>query len=199
MKGLHEQTYYEILEVAPGATPKEIQRAYEHAKETFQADSLAVYSLFTAKEIEEIQSAIEEAYRVLMEEALQKGYDQSHVLGRTPETSPVTPETTVPLRGRKPCLPPPAPLSQAGEEPYRGRTLKLLRERMSIDLETIAQETRINRKTLELIEEEVLDKLPPLVYLKGFLKGYARSLGLDPAKVVEGYLRFLEEEKKKIP
>ena len=54
MKGIEEQTYYEILEVSPTATAKEIQKAYERAKETFHTDSLAVYSLFTEKEIEGI-------------------------------------------------------------------------------------------------------------------------------------------------
>jgi curved DNA-binding protein CbpA len=198
MKGIDEQTYYEILEVSPTATPKEIQKAYEHAKETFHTDSLAVYSLFTEHEIQEIQVAIEEAYRVLMDGALRKSYDQSHyqILGQQKLEKP--PEIPVPLREKKP---PPASADvpvHVGDEIYRGKTLKQIRERMSIDLETIAQETRINLKTLELIEEEDLEKLPPLVYLKGFLKGYAQSLGLDPHKVVEEYLHFLEEEKRKI-
>ena len=78
MKWIGEQTYYEVLEVSPTATTKEIQMAYEHAKETFHSDSLAVYSLFSEEEINEIQKAIEEAYRVLMDEALRKRYDQSH-------------------------------------------------------------------------------------------------------------------------
>jgi len=198
MKGIDEQTYYEILEVSPAATPKEIQKAYEHAKETFHTDSLAVYSLFTEQEIQEIQVAIEEAYRVLMDEALRKGYDQSHyqILGQQKLEKP--PDVPVPLREKKP---PPASEDvpvRVGEEIYRGKTLKQIRERMSIDLETIAQETRINLKTLEFIEGEDVEKLPPLVYLKGFLKGYAQSLGLDPHKVVEEYLHFLDEEKKKI-
>ena len=68
---------------------------------------------------------------------------------------------------------------------------------MGIDLKTVCIETKINMKILEWIEEEVLDKLPPLVYLKGFLKGYAQSLGLDPPKVIEGYLLFLNESKKR--
>jgi cytoskeletal protein RodZ len=85
----------------------------------------------------------------------------------------------------------------AGEGIYRGETLRQIRERMGIDLETIAQETRINMKILESIEDETMEKLPPLVYLKGFLRGYAQSLGLDPQKVVEGYLHFLTEGKKK--
>jgi cytoskeletal protein RodZ len=86
-----------------------------------------------------------------------------------------------------------------GGEVYRGKTLRQIRERMGIDLETVAQETRINMKTLEWIEGEDMEKLPPLVYLKGFLKGYAQSLGLDPLKVVEEYLLFLEEQRKKPP
>jgi curved DNA-binding protein CbpA len=198
MKGIDEQTYYEILEVNPTATPKEIQKAYEHAKETFHTDSLAVYSLFTDREIEQILVAIEEAYRVLMDEALRKSYDQSHyqILGQQRVETPL--EIPVPRREKKP---PPAPADvpiHGGEEIYRGKALKQVRERMSIDLETIAQETRINLKTLELIEGEDLEKLPPLVYLKGFLKGYAQSLGLNPHKVVEDYVHFLNEEKKKI-
>ena len=51
MKSIKDQTYYEILEINPTATVKEIQRAYEHAKETFHADSLAVYSLFSEEEV----------------------------------------------------------------------------------------------------------------------------------------------------
>jgi len=198
MKGIDEQTYYEILEVSPAATPREIQKAYEHAKETFHTDSLAVYSLFTEQEIQGIQVAIEEAFRVLMDEELRKSYDQSHyqILGQQKLEKP--PEIPAPLREKKP---PPASADvpvHGGEEIYRGKTLRQIRERMSIDLETIAQETRINLKTLELIEGEDLEKLPPLVYLKGFLKGYAQSLGLDPHKVVEEYVHFLDEEKKKI-
>jgi len=199
MKGIDEQTYYEILEVSPTATLKEIQKAYEHAKETFHIDSLAVYSLFTEQEIQEIQVVIEEAYRVLMDEALRKSYDQSHyqILGQQKLEKP--PEIPVPLRERKP-LPASADVPvRVGDEIYRGKTLKQIRERMSIDLETIAEETRINLKTLESIEGEDLEKLPPLVYLKGFLKGYAQSLGLDPHKVVEEYIRCMDEEKKKIP
>src|SRR4030043_931540 len=91
MKRIEEQTYYEILEVSPTATAKEIQMAYEHAKETFHADSMAVYSLFSDEEVKEIQEAIEEAFRVLMDEALRRNYDQSHfqpVGGQPPEKPP---------------------------------------------------------------------------------------------------------------
>ena len=197
MKGIEEQTYYEVLEVTPTASAKEIQKAYEHAKETFHQDSLAVYSLFTEQEINGIQVAIEEAYRVLMDEALRKSYDQSHF--RTPGgpkwEKPL--EIQVISREKRPLPSSVSVPMSTGEVVYRGRTLKQIRERMGIDLEIISQETKINKKTLESIEEEDLERLPALVYLKGFLRGYAQSLGLDPQKVLEGYLSFLDEDKKK--
>ena len=68
---------------------------------------------------------------------------------------------------------------------------------MGVELQTISKETKINIKVLEWIEEEAFEKLPALVYLKGFLKSYAQSLGLDPQKVIEEYMRLMEESKKK--
>jgi flagellar biosynthesis protein FlhG len=197
MKGIEEQTYYEILEVSPTATAKEIQMAYEHAKETFHSDSLAIYSLFSEEEIKEIQVAIEEAYRVLMDEALRKRYDQSHF--QTPGGQRW--EKPSEIQGvpweKKPSLPFMDLSINTGEEVFRGKTLKQIRERMGIELKTVAAETKINMKILEWIEEETLEKLPALVYLKGFLRGYAQSLGLEPQKVIEGYVQFLNESKKK--
>ena len=197
MKRIEEQTYYEILEVSPTATIKEIQMAYERAKETFHFDSMAVYSLFSEEEISKIQATIEEAYRVLIDEALRKHYDQSHL--QTSEKG----KWERPLEGQRISKEKKGSLSFSdlsiddNEEVYRGKTLKQIRERMGIDLKTISAATKINVKILEWIEEEDGEKLPTLVYLKGFLRGYAQSLGLDPQKVIEGYLQFLSESKKK--
>jgi len=157
MKGIKEQTYYEILEVSPTATAKEIQMAYEHAKETFHSDSLAIYSLFSEEEIKEIQVAIEEAYRVLMDEALRKRYDQSHF--QTPggqQWEKPSEVEGVPWE-KKPSLPFMDLSINTGEEVFRGKTLKQIRERMGIELKTVAAETKINMKMLELIEVETLE------------------------------------------
>ncbi|MGA2315073.1 MAG: helix-turn-helix domain-containing protein [Thermodesulfobacteriota bacterium] len=197
MKGIKDQTYYEILEVSLTATAKEIQRAYEHAKETFHADSLAVYSLFSGEEVKEIQEAIEEAYRVLMDEALRRSYDQSHfqMVGGQPPEKPS--EAQGVSRGKKTSLSFTGLSFNDEEGLYRGKTLKQVRERMGVELQTVSKETKINIKILEWIEEETFEKLPALVYLKGFLKSYAQSLGLDPQKVTEEYIRFVEESKKR--
>ena len=197
MKGIEEQTYYEILEVSPTATLKEIQRAYERAKETFHSDSLAVYSLFSEGEIHEIQAAIEEAYRVLTDEALRKKYDQSSLQAPSGQKWEKPPEVLEISREKEPPLSFTGIAFNVGEEIYRGKTLRQIREKMGIDLKTISMETKINMRILEWIEEEAFDKLPPMVYLKGFLRAYAKSLDLDPQRLVEGYLRFLAENKKR--
>ena len=197
MKSIKDQTYYEILEVSPTATAKEILRAYEHAKETFHADSMAVYSLFSEEEVKEIQKTIEEAFRVLMDETLRRSYDQSHfqtVGGQPTEKSSEPPGGS---KEKKTSLSFTGLSFNVEDGPYRGKTLRQVRERMGIELQTISKETRINIKILEWIEEEAFEKLPALVYLKGFLRGYAQSLGLNPQKVVEEYLRVLTESKKK--
>jgi cytoskeletal protein RodZ len=75
--------------------------------------------------------------------------------------------------------------------------LKQIRERMGVDLKTVSVETKISLKILQWIEEENAEQLPALVYLKGFLKGYAQCLGLDPGKVIEDYLNSLGPGKKK--
>jgi DnaJ-class molecular chaperone len=197
MKQIEEQTYYEILEVSPKATIKEIQMAYERAKETFHFDSLAVYSLFSEEEIKKIQATIEEAYRVLMDEALRKHYDQSHFQTSGEEKLEKSHEVQEIPREKKVSLSISDLSIDDREEVYRGKILKQIRERMGIDLKTISAKTKINVKILEWIEEEDWERLPTLVYLKGFLRGYAQSLGLDPQKVIEGYMQCLSEIKKK--
>ena len=197
MKSIKDQTYYEILEINPTATIKEIQRAYEHAKETFHADSLAVYSLFSEEEVKEIQSSIEEAYRVLMDEALRRNYDQSYsqTVGGQPSEKPS--EAQEVSKEKKTSLSFTGLSFSADEELYRGKTLKQVRERMGVELWAVSKETKISMKILEWIEEEAFEKLPAMVYLKGFLKSYAQSLGLDPQGVIEEYIRSMEESKKK--
>ena len=199
MKRVEEQTYYEVLEVAPDASAVEIQQAYEHAKETFQKDSVAVYSLFSEKEMEKIQAAIEEAYRVLMDETARKNYDQTHLPSASLKwpRSEKLPEAQESPMGKKTYLPFSEISIDLGEGPYHGRMLKQIRERMGVDLKTVSMETKISLRMLEWIEGENTEQLPALVYLKGFLKGYAQCLGLDPKRVIEDYLNALGPVKKK--
>lgn len=64
-----------------------------------------------------------------------------------------------------------------------GAHLRQERERQGISLEKIASEIKIGKKYLLALEEGRKDDLPHPVYAKGFVKNYARLLGLDPEEM----------------
>lgn len=61
-----------------------------------------------------------------------------------------------------------------------GARLMARRAQLGVSLDQVAARTRIRRVYLEALEEERFDIFPGDAYLKGYLKGYAESLELDP-------------------
>lgn len=68
-----------------------------------------------------------------------------------------------------------------------GSYLRRERELRQISLEEIAQTTRIPMRMLQRIEDDDLDALPGEVFARGFLKSYARSVGIDSDVVLARY------------
>jgi transcriptional regulator with XRE-family HTH domain len=60
-----------------------------------------------------------------------------------------------------------------------GRALREAREARELTYEDVERETRIGRRYVEAIEAEDHDALPAPVYARGFVRSYARFLGLD--------------------
>src|SRR6218665_477758 len=73
-----KQTYYEILDVSLNANPETIRTSYIRAKNAYNRDSLAAYSLFDREESKRILDEIEEAYSVLSDSEKRRKYDESH-------------------------------------------------------------------------------------------------------------------------
>ncbi len=69
-----------------------------------------------------------------------------------------------------------------------GTWLKRQREMRGVDLRDIAERTKISRRYLEAMEEDRFDVLPAPVFAKGFLREYARHVGLSPDEVVNHFL-----------
>lgn len=68
-----------------------------------------------------------------------------------------------------------------------GPTLRAAREKQGITLDKAEQETKIRKKYLKALEEENFDILPGSVYARGFLRNYARFLGLNAEDLVKQY------------
>ncbi len=69
-----------------------------------------------------------------------------------------------------------------------GGLLRQTRERQRLSLEQIASRTRIQQRHLHAIEEEDFASLPAKVFVKGFVRSYARSLGLDEDNAIQLFL-----------
>ena len=77
-----------------------------------------------------------------------------------------------------------------------GRYLQDIRLSKGISLETVADETRIRIDNLLLIEGENHDKLPDEVFVKGFLRAFAKAIGADEDEAVRRYQLRLKVVKK---
>ena len=75
-----------------------------------------------------------------------------------------------------------------------GERLREARRARGLDLEEVAERTKIRSRYLRALEDEDWDLLPGATYVRGFLHAYAELLGLDAEAVVEEYRRDHESE-----
>jgi DnaJ-class molecular chaperone len=196
MKPTHEQDHYEILELSRGARPEDIERAYHMAQLTYAPDSLALYSVFGELDAASIRERVETAYRVLSDSDARREYDRQRA-----DADSVTdkPQSADPLRSA-------TELSGASESfrdleaaveeeggDFDGARLRRARLRRGIELEQISQITKVSAANLGHLEHERFADLPATVYVRGFVKAYAKTIGLDPQRVAASYMTRVEE------
>ena len=75
-----------------------------------------------------------------------------------------------------------------------GDRLRREREMRGITLDEITESTKIARRHLEALEGEHFDQLPGGVFNKGFVKAYARFLGIDEDQAVADYSAAAHEQ-----
>jgi len=138
---------------------------------------------------------------VLSDARLRREYDAR--LRRDGAGAPAPRPAREPIAARQPPPAPPlpgwTPVTQPAtlelDEPaeptdgvYDGRALRRIRLSRGIELEEIAAVTKINETYLRYLEEDRYPDLPAPVYVRGFLREYARYLRLDPGRVTESYM-----------
>ncbi|HZU44878.1 MAG TPA: helix-turn-helix domain-containing protein, partial [Terriglobales bacterium] len=73
-----------------------------------------------------------------------------------------------------------------------GERMQRERELRGVTLDEISVVTKIGTRSLKALEEEDFDKLPGGIFNKGFVRAYARYLGIDPDEAVADYLAAVE-------
>jgi cytoskeleton protein RodZ len=69
-----------------------------------------------------------------------------------------------------------------------GENLRQARMARNISLQEIAVTTKISSRALQALEDEHFDLLPGGIFNKGFVRAYARCVGLDEEKAIADYL-----------
>jgi len=67
--------------------------------------------------------------------------------------------------------------------------LKSAREKADLSLDEVSEITRVRRNYLEALEQAAYDVLPPRAFTIGYVKAYARALGLDEETLADMYRR----------
>lgn len=187
--------YYALLQVSPGACQSDVINGYRHARQAYQQDSLAAYTLYSAEELEGIQAQIEEAYRTLSDPERRRSYD---ILYRNHTRNPMRkwPEdgNVVSLgRSEEPRNAEETDEDIAGtEDTCSGAALRRARTAKGVSLEFIADHTKISKRYLHAIEDEHVEHFPEVPYLKGYIRQYCAEIGMDAEPVVAYFMALLE-------
>jgi DnaJ-class molecular chaperone len=211
--------YYEMLDISPDAAFFEIRHAYNAALQIYGADSMVSYSLFSKEERKKILNLLEKAYLTLINAQERKKYDSELVQagllpqreGKTLLKRPaciydVKRQTGVKIMPKKTAksilrenVEGNKRISEILSRPeISGADLKNIRNELGVPLEEIAQETRVRLDYLICIEEDKIDRLPAMAFLKGFVKAYLKIFCLEPVDDISArYIKWLESAGKK--
>lgn len=75
-----------------------------------------------------------------------------------------------------------------------GHDLRVAREARGLTIEDISRSTKIGAAVLMALERGDVERLPAPIFTRGFLKSYAREVGLDPDEVADLYLAQVAPE-----
>jgi len=202
-KKVSELNHYELLNLDTFASCEQIQRAYLNSISIYSEDSIASYGAINGKERQWMLKRIQEAYDTLINAGRRAGYDSetlkltgnerkeskavsSHGAGM--DSGPVDLRigvTTAALAGdtRKND-----PASYSCGRRITGANLRDIRRAKGASLEEISEVTKVKKFFLEAIEKQDVDNFPAPVFMRGYLKAYAKALALDPAEIIERYM-----------
>src|SRR3954466_7847568 len=70
-----------------------------------------------------------------------------------------------------------------------GRLLQEARDRRSLTLEQVSRNTKIPLTVLDHLEHNRFDRLPGGIFVKGYLRAFAKSVGVDGEGLAQEYAR----------
>lgn len=191
-----EPTLYEVLWTHRGATDEELRRAYKRQRDIYQPGSLPITSLLSDAELARERARVEEAHGTLLDPVRRRAYDISMFPDAADSERRARPEVDSAVLAERAMLREELAREIHAETEFTGRLLQRVRESLGIEIEDIAQQTKIATAHVRAIEAEEFGSLPAQVYTRGFVQQIAKLLGLDPTQVTRTYLRRMRQWQK---
>ncbi|MEZ5290346.1 MAG: helix-turn-helix domain-containing protein [Vicinamibacterales bacterium] len=69
-----------------------------------------------------------------------------------------------------------------------GSALRLAREQAGRSIRDVADATKLGARTLEALERNQVERLPPGIFRRAVVRAYAKEVGLDPEAVLRAFL-----------
>ncbi len=174
---------FDRLGLNSNASIREVERAYRELCELYSEESLATYSLLEYADRQEKLESLQTAYdRILQSRLYRKPAAEVdlHVVNGL-----VRPEVV----SRMICV-------DADPDQNPGVFLKQMRETRGISLQEVAERTKIGSYQLQGIENQRFDVLPAPVYLRGFLKEFARVVEVaDVEALVDSFMVLYQNDR----
>ena len=79
-----------------------------------------------------------------------------------------------------------------------GLLLKREREARGLTIAELARITRISETALENIEKNAFDEFPAQVFVRGFLRNYARQLSIPAEEIMESYDAWMRQSNAQV-
>jgi curved DNA-binding protein CbpA len=219
-----QRNYYEILEIPIDASPDEVHHGYMRAKNAYSQDSIALYSLMSAEECQNLVQLIDEAYSIISDPHKRRQYDharglkdhsnepevkRSHshhdegddlLIKQNPDTSKNSMSKIVAVKKFALAYEHDPDFEQEIEQTqdFSGPFLKKIREYKNMDIPRLSDLTRISKTHIVNIEDENFASLPAQVYVRGFVYQMAKCLKLNPDLVANSYLYRLKRVKDNV-
>ncbi|OED40167.1 hypothetical protein ACH42_17690 [Endozoicomonas sp. (ex Bugula neritina AB1)] len=80
-----------------------------------------------------------------------------------------------------------------------GEMLSQERTRQGVSISTVAEALKITESYIKALDQNDFDHLPEPAFIRGYLRNYARSIGLKPEEVVACFDRYIGENGAEAP
>lgn len=174
------QASFDLFGLSTEASLNEVEKSFIELRNLYSEESLATYSLLDDAERQEKLEALRKAYEMILQSRSDAAIDVADLEQEEAFASEPT----------SACI-------DADAQQNPGLFLQQSRKALRLSLQDVAARTKVRSSLLQSIEEQRFDFLPAPVYLRGFLREFARLVKVPDANaLIDAFMALYESEKK---